>query len=204
MTKKLALVAMFGLGAAVAAPAAAEAQVLPLSVEARGGVAFPTGDFGDAVKSGFGFGVTAKFRVLPLISVYGGWERASFDAKEDEASNEFDDLDITGSVEDSGFRLGGQVDLPLSGLTGFSPYVQAGVLYNTTTFKASGGGMSVSFDSDRAFGYEAGAGVAIPLGLVLKVTPEVRYRSYKPKFEGETTDEPLSYFLAGVGLQFSF
>lgn len=175
---------------------AAEAQgILPIAVEVRGGYAIPTGDLGDSdVDDGLGFGVNAQPAVMPMLSVYGGWERYSFSAE-----TGFEEVDV--DVVDSGFRLGVQAGLPFTPFIGVSPFVFAGGIYNSTSLEGSAGGVSTESESDRSIGYELGGGLAIPLGPALKLTPAIRYRSHSPEIEEFETDSNMSYFTAELGLR---
>lgn len=175
---------------------AAEAQgILPVAVEVRGGYAVPTGDLGDSdVDDGLGFGVNAQLAVMPMLSVYGGWERYSFGI--DTGSSDAD-----ADVVDSGFRVGLQAGLPFTPFIGVSPFVFAGGIYNSTSLEGSSGGVSVSLDSDRSLGYELGGGLAIPVGPALQLTPAVRYRSHSVEFDDTDSDSDMSYFTAEIGLR---
>lgn len=174
---------------------AAEAQgILPIAVEVRGGYAIPTGDLGDSdVDDGLGFGVNAQIAFMPMLAAYVGWERYSFgiDTETDSV-----DADIT----DSGFRFGLQATLPFTPFIGVNPFVFAGGIYNSAEMSASGGGVSVSGDSDSSLGYEFGGGLAIPLGPRLQFTPAVRYRSHSVEF-GDADAGDMSYLTAEVGLR---
>ncbi|HET8654165.1 MAG TPA: outer membrane beta-barrel protein [Longimicrobiaceae bacterium] len=186
--KKRFIGAVLGLGLAVAAGGAQAQTLLPVTVEARGGLAFPTGDFADGAKTGWNAGVDASIGLAPLFSVYGGYEYARFNAKESSDSH----------LTDSGFRAGLKVGLPIVGtVTGISPYVLGGVIYDKAKATISSGGISGSGESDWKAGYELGAGTGIGLGPLLSFTPEVRYRSYKP---GDDSSR-LSYFQVSMGLQ---
>ena len=86
--RKLVLGMMAVAGLAAARPVMAQGAI-PLAVEGRVGVGFPTGDFGDndEIGTGFGFGGDVVLRVLPLVNIYGGWEYYSFDGKGDSDGN---------------------------------------------------------------------------------------------------------------------
>jgi len=189
---------------AVALVAAAEVQaqgILPFSVEARGGLAFPTTDFptgnggvGEA-ENGVGFGVNATFSFLPGIAVYGGWDRVTFGAGDN----------VGGGSEsefvDQGFAVGGKLSLPLGLLVGVSPWVKGGALIRTLDLQGDDGvSLFADDESGRSTGFEVGAGVDIPLGLVLSFTPGVTYRTYKPDFGG-TSDNSVSYVDVSLGLR---
>jgi opacity protein-like surface antigen len=179
----------------------AKAQgVLPFAVEVRGGYGFPTGEWTEDsdAENGSGFGLNAQVRVAPLTSLYAGWERYSFDV----GRGDPDIVAVEGHTTDSEVRFGAQVTLPLSAVTGLSPFAFAGLTY--TRVKT---GTSVILKSAGALGYEAGAGVAVPIVPTLSLTPAVRYRSHRAEFvdnlqlgfEGEETT--ISYWSLGIGLK---
>lgn len=184
-------------------PAGAQG-VLPFAVEVRGGGAMPTGDWNEeeAIDNGVGFGANIQVSVAPMLSIYGGWERYAFplDTEEDP-----DFEGVEADATDSGFRLGGQITVPLSGLAGASPFVFGGLTYGKMEVEASDGSSSISFESDGAVGFEVGGGVAISVAPMLSLTPAVRYRSHSAEFDafqdlgGEETT--VSYVSLDVGLK---
>ena len=146
--------------------------LLPLAVEVRGGFAVPQGDWKDdfGVDGGFGYGINARLQLMPLISFYGGWETYSFDMDAEDSE-----------TTDAGLRAGAQLSLPLAALTGLSPYAFAGVIYNRTKMEF-GEGVSVEFESDDGFGWEAGGGVSVPFAPTLSFRPgSTRFSSGMPK-----------------------
>lgn len=185
------MIAVAGLAAATQ-PAMAQG-VIPVAVEGRVGVGFPTGDFGenDEVGTGFGFGGDVVLRVLPLVNVYGGWEYYAFDGK-----GESDGSRMT----DSGARAGAQLSIPVGAVTGISPFVSAGVLYNRTTAEASEGSASLKFTSDWKLGYEVGAGISVPVAPAVSVIPAVRYRAHDVVFSDfEGFSGNISYLSLEIG-----
>lgn len=193
--KKLMTVGLVAAALGVGGTAAEAQGILPIAVEVRGGYAIPTGDLGDSdVDDGLGFGINAQLAVMPMLSVYGGWERYSFSA--DTGAE-----DIDSDIVDSGFRVGVQAGLPFTPFIGVSPFVFAGGIYNKTEVELSGGGASISGESDSSLGYELGGGLAIPLGPALQLTPAVRYRSHSVEVDDVDTDSNMSYFTAEIGLR---
>jgi opacity protein-like surface antigen len=198
MRKALA-VAMVGLGLAAGAESAHAQTLIPFSVEARGGAAFPTGDFADGVNTGWTVGADATLSVLPVLSLYGGYEYQRYGADSDPGTE--------GSVTNSMIRVGGKVGVPIVSMaTGFSPYVLAGATVDKTKLKAADGGTSIAFESDWSVGYEAGVGASIGIAPTISLTPEVRYQSVKPDFSdtfGTNEDSArLTAFTLSVGLSF--
>lgn len=187
-----------GLGFILLAPVALHAQS-PLSLEIRGGVAVPMGDFADAATTGVGFGGTAAFQILPIFDVYAGysWTRFSAEADDDIGGT---DVDIT----DSGFAVGGR--LYLAPVGNLAPWVQGGVLLHELEREVSGNGVSVSVTSDRGVGFEAGGGVSIPVATNISFTPGVRYRQYPAEFgdADELLDIDVQYLSLDLGVQLRF
>ena len=190
------VVGMMAVAGMVATTRPVVAQgLIPLAVEGRIGAGFPTGDFGkdDDVGTGLGFGADAVLRVLPLVNVYGGWEHYSFNGK-----GESDGSKVT----DSGIRAGAQLSIPVGMVTGFSPFVSAGLLYNRASAEASEGSISVKFTSDWKLGYELGAGISVPVAPALSIVPAVRYRSHDASFsEVEGSSGTISYLSVEAGLK---
>jgi len=64
--------------------------------------------------------------------------------------------------------------------------------------------VSVEVESDDAFGYEVGGGLAFPLAPTLTLTPAVRYRTHPAEFpmgSGGSEDTDVSYLSFDVGLK---
>ena len=185
------------LGAALAQPARAQ-TILPLSFEARGGVAIPTGDFADGAGTGFNVGATVHYRVAPMVALYGGFEHAAFTLDDDA---DFEDVDT--DVTDNGFRLGARFDVPLGALTSVGPWVEGGATFNRTSLNLSDSETSLSVDSDRSVGYEVGAGLSFAVAPKISITPGVRYRSHKADF-GDSDDGPaevdVNHFTIDLGV----
>jgi opacity protein-like surface antigen len=187
------------LGAALAQPAAAQ-SVLPFSFEVRGGAAIPQGDDFDGVSTGFSVGGTVHYQVAPMVGIYGGFEYAKFTFDDDSE-------DVDSNISDSGFRLGARFAIPLGAMTGVSPWVEGGATFNQTSINLSNdGGNSVGVDSDRALGYEVGAGLSFAVAPKISITPGVRWRSHKADF-GDTDDGPaevdVNQFTVDLGVHIS-
>lgn len=186
----------FGLLAALAALAAApqaHAQMrIPLAVEVRGGAGFPTGDFGDMVKTGYGFGVNGQFNVTPVIGVYAGYNRFEFD-REGTVADVADAKAI-----DSGLNAGVQATFaPMMGFAGAAPFLRGGAVYHRVNFATDGGDSK----TDYGLGFEVGGGLDVPLGPTVSLTPGVRYIRYTPEFGGTKLDRDINYVAADVGLK---
>jgi len=179
--------------AGIAAPAGAQS---PLSFEVTGDVAQPTRTFGAAdLDTGWGIGLNARYRFMPHLSAYGGWEWHLSRSNGLVAGQKLD-------VEDNGYTLGLRFEHPITPRTGY--WVRAGGLYNHIEIETEDGHL-VS-DSGHGLGWEAGAGLVFPLNPRLSLTPGVRYRSLTRDVEigGVTDSRTLSYATFGAGLSFSF
>lgn len=173
---------------------------IPLSVEVRGGAAIPMGDFQERynAETGVGFGANAVLQIVPMVGVYGGYERNMFSV-DDEAG-----FGPDSEIIDQGFMFGAELALPFGGM-GLSPWVRAGGIYNQ--FSREGGNLIGDFESERKLGFEAGAGISIPLGMVISITPGIRYRTYSPELGGQNRvgeDVDISYLAADVAMRFRF
>ena len=60
--------------------------------------------------------------------------------------------------------------------------------------------------ADENLGFEVGGGLAVPLGANIRLTPAIGYRQYGVDVGAlpGTAEFDVSYFTAGVGVNFSF
>ena len=182
--------------ATFAAPAHAQLpNVTPFSFEVRGGLAFPTGDFGEtdedvgSIENGITYGANATFHFMPMLGIYAGYTRSQFGVEA------LDELEVI----DQGFSGGLRVAVPTP-LIPIDPYVKVGAVYNQLSFDFDGSGEEFT-DSDRSLGFEVGAGIGIGLGPKLSFTPQVTYTRYEPKYDGEGDDFKVEHFRVDVGLR---
>ena len=189
--------ALFATFLALGAASAVEAQSLPVSFELRGGAAIPTGDWneGDFVENGIGFGAAVKYAPTPLLGVYAGWDRFSFDIDTPDLG------DVDASLNDSAFRLGAELNVPAADLP-VAPFVSAGLVYGKTEVEASGGNAWLGGESDSSLGFEGAVGLEFAAGP-LAVRPAVGYRSRSVEvdIDGETSspEETISYLTFVIG-----
>ena len=163
------------------------------SIEFRPGVNFPTQKLGDAdLKTGFGFEGTLAYRFMPHLSVYGGWSWNRFASDQSFAGANTD-------FEETGYTYGLQFIHPIS-TSKINLLLRAGGLANHIEVENNSG--EIIADSGHGFGWQAEAGVAIPLGEKWRVQPGLRYRSLSRdiKLNGTTTAVDLNYLSVGVGI----
>lgn len=180
------------------------AAALPLQAQERwifeltGGAAVPTGDLGEtALNAGLTFGASLGAQVMPHLAVYGGWDWVHFSTDE-VAGGELD-------VEETGYALGLRFQHPLRGEEGFPQVrVQAAGTYKHIEVEDEEGDLVT--DSGHGLGWEAGAGLVLPLGERWMLTPMLRYRSLSRDLDlgvGEAEVE-LRYVTFEVGASLRF
>ena len=156
----LALTLVFLMGALVAWPTAAEAQI-PISAEARAGVTFPTGDLSDAgAEAGLALGAELMLTPWRNLTVYGGLHRQGFSCDSD--------CELGNSVRSSGVNAGLKYILP-------SPpdaliWARGGIVANRLS--------SSEVSGDRNLGFEVGAGIDMPVRDRLYLVPHVGFVSH--------------------------
>ena len=176
------------------APSVAQAQNR-WSLELLPGVAFATEDAGQAeIDFGVGADATIGYRVMPHLSVYGGWGWREFGAH---SSFSRSDVDLA----ETGYLFGLRFEHPMGDDDAPELVVRLGGTYNHLEIE-DGDGAIVS-DSGHGLGFEVGAGVAFRLGDRWRVTPGVRFRSTEREFDelGVTVPAPLRYM--AIDLAFS-
>jgi opacity protein-like surface antigen len=201
MKKTLSLLAL-AAATAVAAPAHAQLpNVTPFSFEVRGGLAFPTGDFGEDsgddsgdVENGYSLGASATFHLMPMLGIYGGYSYSNFGIEGVENAE----------LVDQGFSAGVRLAIPTP-LIPIDPFVRAGAVYHQFEFSGEENGIELGIKSDRALGFEVGAGVGVALGPKLMLTPQVTYTKYSPDFtdlDGDAAEDfDVEHIRVEVGLR---
>lgn len=167
------------------------------SFELKPGVSFPTKDLHDAkLKTGFGFEGVLAYRFMPHLAAYAGWSWNKFNADKSFAGNNVD-------FEETGYSFGLQFIHPFSN-SNISYLIKAGGIYNHIETENSAG--NIINDTGHGLGWQAGAGVSIPLGNRWNLIPEIRYRSLSRdiKIGNEKIPVNLNYVSAGLGISYSF
>ena len=165
------------------------------SLDFRGGPSFATADLAEAsLKTGASLGVTASYRVFNHMRIYGGWDWTHFVTDEPFEGNEFD-------VEPNGYAFGMQFQHPMAG--SIAGWLRAGGLYNHIELESEAGDI---IDSGHELGWEAGAGIRVPISSRLAFTPGVRYRAFSADLnvDGEKIPVDMKFVSAEIGLSLSF
>lgn len=148
------------LTAAAAHAQATGAPTRPVSVGISGGLSIPTGDFGDAVKSGFNAGGLLEFaRPASPVAFRLEVDYQRFDAKSDLAGA--GNLRVISGVANVLYKFAGETA---------RPYLLGGVgLFNT--------GSSVEgSESETDFGANVGVGLELPLSGITAFG-DIRYQA---------------------------
>ncbi len=148
--------------AAVAQPVAAQ-----VSVELRGSLQRPTGDFANDANGDFGLGGDVMFGVSPMISVYGGYGLASFSC---------DGCSDDEGYKSKGFEAGAK--FLFASTRSILPWARAGATLHKLEIQTQG----VTATSDRKVGLQASVGLDIPLGETLSFSPAIRYQTWQAEF----------------------
>ena len=167
------------------------------SIEATGDAAFPTRTLAGAdLKAGGGFGANARYRFMPHLAAYAGWE---WHMQRTEQLLAGETLDLN----DNGYTFGLRFEHPLVART--AGWLRAGGLANHIEIENADG--DIIQDTGHGLGWEVGAGLTVPIGARLALTPGVRYRTLSRDLKVGTTSSgsaTLSYVVLGTGLSFSF
>ncbi len=163
----------------------------------RTNVNFPTKDLGDAkLKVGVGFEGNLSYQLIDHLAVYAGWSWNQFYTNQSFLGNDVD-------FEETGYTFGLLYAHQVC-RTNIKYVFRGGATYNHIESENKDG--KIINDTGHGFGWQAGAGLQIPIGNNLQVNPELRYRSLARDINIGTTSTAvqLNYVSANVGLIFSF
>lgn len=167
------------------------------NLELRPGFNYATKDISDAdLGVGFGSELTIAYRFMPHLAAYAGWSYNNFAVDQSFAGAD-------ASFEETGYTFGLQFIHPI-GESNISYLVRAGGTYNHIEIENNDG--DITIDSGHGLGWQAEAGLVIPLSEKFSLLPSLRYRSLNRDIEIEnvSTSVDLNYLSVGVGLSWSF
>ena len=167
------------------------------SLEFRPGVDYATTDISNAdLGIGFGLEGTIAYCFMPHLAAYAGWSYNNFAVDQSFAGPD-------ASFEETGYSFGFQFIHPIGEST-LSYLVRIGGTYNHIEIENNDG--DIIIDSGHGLGWQAEAGLMIPLSDKFSLLPSVRYRSLSREIEIENinTSVDLNYLSVGVGLSWSF
>lgn len=165
----------------LAAPQQAQSQV---SLEVRGSLQKPVGDFADVADGEAGFGADVFFNVNPRVSVYGGYGIENFGC---------DGCGEDDGYTSRGFEAGAKFIFTRN--AGVLPWARLGATFHELELETN----AVSLTSDRKVGFQAALGADIPLGDVLSFSPALRYQAFNPDF-GTAGNENVGFLAVDFGL----
>lgn len=166
------------------------------SFELRGGAAFTVDKLAGAEPgTGAGFDAAFTYRFLPHLSAYAGWGWNRFPSDNSSLGAGID-------FEETGYAFGLQFVHPLESY-GVSYMLRAGGLYNH--IEAENGSGDIIGDSKHGLGWQAEAGLVIPLSSTTRIVPTLRYRSLERRLTvaSVTADAHLQYVTAGIGIDWT-
>lgn len=167
------------------------------SLELRPGVNYATQDISDAdLGLGFGAELTVAYRFMSHLAAYAGWSYNNFAVDQSFAGTD-------ASFEETGYTFGLQFIHPIGDLD-IKYLLRAGGTYNHIEIENNDG--DITIDSGHGLGWQAEAGLVIPLSEKFSLLPSIRYRSLNREISINNTTTPvnLNYFSAGVGLSWAF
>lgn len=167
------------------------------SLEFRPGVNYATKDISEAdLGLGLGAELSIAYRFMPHLAAYAGWSYNNFAADQSFAGAD-------ASFEETGYTFGLQFIHPI-GESDIKYLVRAGGTYNHIEIENNSG--DIIIDSGHGLGWQAEAGLVIPLSDKFSLLPSLRYRSLNRDIEIEnvSTSVDLNYLSVGVGLSWSF
>jgi len=171
----------------------AQAQDARWAIELRPGAHLATQKLGEVdLKPGFGAELTVAYRFMEHLGLYAGWGWNQFTP----------DVENAGHFEETGYTFGLRFQHPINDKLDYM--VAVGGIYNHLELEDEEG--KIYGDTGHGFGWQAEAGLAIPLGERWRLTPSIRYRSLSRDLTlGEqTTQLDLTYFSLGVGVAITF
>ena len=179
--KKIILSTIAVAGIAAAAPVGQAQGYNPFQIGAAGGVAFPTGDLGNATNTGYNIAVILGYKpqLMPLA------------VRAEAAYNQFGFQGGGGNINIPSFTGNLAYELPLG--MSFTPYAIGGVGLYRPSASINGGGTS---NAENDFGWNIGGGVKIPFSSSFETFIEARFNSVNSN--GAT----LSFIPVTVGILF--
>lgn len=164
------------------------------SVEASGGAAFATSELGGTdLGTGFGFEVNGRYRFMPHLALYAGWDYHHFPTDGPVSGGDMD-------VEDTGYAFGMRFEHPMA--SSVAGWIRVGGIANHIELENAAG--TIVADSKHGLGWEAGAGLAIPIGERLSLTPGARYRSLSRDLDMGSSTAPVNLRYVSVGMGFAY
>ena len=162
------------------------------TLEFRPSLNFPTCYVaGSKLNIGFGFNGEIYYRVLPHTSVYAGWGWNLFPQEENQYSN-----------EETGYTFGLQFMHPFPN-SEIQYYLRGSAVYNHLEIEKNSEQYS---DSGHELGWQADAGVSLPLDYGIALNPGIRFRQISGTINKDNKIQPfdLNHLSIGIGVSKTF
>jgi len=171
----------------------AEAQQ-NLNLAFRPAANFPMKDLGNTkINKGGGFDATVAYRFIPHFALFGGWGWNRFSEKEPVTGpgNEF---------EETGYHFGLHFLTPPSAESKLKLVIGGGAVYNHIETENKDG--DIIHDTGHGLGWQAEAGISIPVSKHWQLVPAIRYRSLSRDMtlEGNKIALDLNYISIGMAV----
>ena len=178
---------------------AAAAHAAPITYGFGGGLAFPTGDAGDALKMGWNANVYGDYWLSPKTAIGVDIDGNFFSGKDDAVdalkSPAYPDPSI--SFNTTGFNAHGIYAFPME-KSKMEPWVRAGLGFYTSKFKIKDAGPLLdSDDSNTDFGYHLGGGLDWAVSKGMKAGLDAKFTSVM------TQDKSTNFYSIGLHLTFA-
>lgn len=169
-----------------------------VSVQFRPSVSFAIQSLGDAdLKTGLSFEGMVAYRFMPHLSGYAGWGWNKFSSPKSFAGDNID-------FEETGYVLGLQFIHPFGEHSATQFFLKGGAILNHIEAENNEG--KIIADTGHGTGFQAEAGVSLPLGDRLNLLPGIKYQSLSRNFHlgEERYPVDLNYLSAGATLSWTF
>jgi Outer membrane protein beta-barrel domain len=183
---------IFGVAALAATTSTLPAQ--RVSFDLRGAVATPTAKLaGTDLGTGFGMGATLAYAIQPHVFVYGGWDWMHFAAEQSFAGADMD-------FEETGYTFGLRFEHPFRAGSRMAYRLEGGGTYKHNELENTSGDLVQN--TGHGLGYEAGAGMLVPLPRAWSIAPMLRYRSLTRDYtvSGASREGELRYVAFELGV----
>jgi hypothetical protein len=163
----------------------------------RPSVNFPTESPGDVeLKNGGGFEAIVSYRFIPALGVYAGWGWNTFGIKKSVGNS-------NATCEETGYSFGLQSVHPLSSKSNVDLIFNVGAILNHIETENDAG--DIVADTGHDWGWQADAGLSIPLNYRWQIIPSIRYHALSASTTagGIETSSHLRYFSVGVGVSWT-
>jgi hypothetical protein len=163
-------------------------------LELRPGASLATQKLGDAeLKPGLGFEFLLEYNVMKNAAIYAGWGWNKFASD----GQSFAGVDV--DFEETGYVFGLRYTWLLND-NDLGLFAKAGGIYNHIEMENENG--DIMGDSGHGWGWQAEAGVDIPLGSGWKLRPGLKYQSLNRDLEFGSINQNvnLNYISLGIGI----